>query len=66
MVTKEVKKYMGMLDGNKGYIAGIAWMLFGIAGLLLGQMDSQQAVQNILGGFTIIAGRSALKKQEEK
>ena len=58
------EKVGALIDGKKGYIAGGLWILYGAISALLNIITWDEAAKHIITGFTIIAGRSAMKKAE--
>ncbi len=50
------------MDGNKTYIVAGLTVLWGIAGLFLGQMELNQTIQIVLAGLGVFGFRSALNK----
>jgi len=53
---------IGKIDGNKTYIVGGLTVVWGILGLLLGQMETEQAIPVILAGLGVFGFRSAISK----
>ena len=52
------------VDGNKTYIVGGLTILWGILGLILGQMDMDQAIPVVLAGLGVFGFRSAMTKMK--
>ena len=53
------------IDGNKTYLVGAAWIIYGVAGMAIGQLDQTSGMFAIGTGFALLTGRSALKKLEK-
>jgi hypothetical protein len=51
-----------MLKGKKTYIVSIALILFGVAGVVTGNLTTEQAIYVVLNGLGFGAVRNALPK----
>jgi len=47
-------------------LAGIGLILFGVGGMVSGNMDYQTGIQNLLLGIAVIRGRKAIDKIKGK
>ena len=53
------------ISGYRTHLISAATVAFGIIGLLLGQLDSETAMQFILNGLGLSALRAGVKKAEK-
>ena len=52
---------MSFLAGKKSYIVASATLLYGVCGLIIGELDGNQAIQFGLTAAALFSVRSAIK-----
>lgn len=56
-----MSKLLSTLEGKKTYIVAIAFVVYGIAGVITGQLTSDQAFALVLNGLGFGAVRNSIK-----
>ena len=55
---------MTMLNGKKTYLVVVAMVLYGVLGVLLGKVELNTAIMDVLTGLGIASIRHGIKKVE--
>ena len=55
---------MKMLNGRKSYLVAAAMVLYGVLGVLLGKVELNTAIMDVLMGLGIASVRHGIKKIE--
>ena len=53
---------MNLINGNKTYLTGGAMILYGITGVILGNLDANEGMKLVAEGFALIFIRHGIAK----